>query len=65
MTDERMIFIAEYCPNGHLHQCKYTHQQLRQLLESGTWMFHCKECKLDFPPSDEAILYRRTQLGLD
>ena len=59
MTSEQMIYMAPYCPNGHRPVVNYTHARLRELLDSGTLKFHCKECCMDFPPTEEESLSLR------
>jgi hypothetical protein len=61
---EQYLFLAQDCPNGHRPNFKFTHTQMRALLENGTLMFYCAVCKLKFPPSGDAIENLRKEVRL-
>ncbi len=61
---EKYIFLAADCPNGHKPALKFTHTQMRILLENGTLTFYCGICDLKFPPTEEAIANLRKEVGL-
>jgi hypothetical protein len=60
--EEKYLFIAADCPNGHRPGVKYTHKRLRELLDQNALKFYCKDCDLQFEPSEQAKINLRKQV---
>ena len=43
------------CPNNHNQTVKFTHEEFEASLKSGTLIFHCNTCDMNWPPSSEEI----------
>jgi hypothetical protein len=49
------------CPNNHDQTVKFSEQGFDEALRSGTLIFHCNTCDVDWPPSGEDIAMFRKQ----